>query len=189
MKKVYVGGALFSEAEITQRKKEAAELKKSNKLFVFNPIEAPINDKAQLPTAEDIFWGDTIEILTTDYILAELNNKIDEGLVAELAIAWTCNYMRKQIQDVMKNSSKRTLSEDLEKLLEKYPEKEIVAHASDIRINTANSYSGVTIPIGFNQYVIGMLQDGQTKIFTSSEDAIDYIRKDIENGEEKKENK
>lgn len=179
MKRVYVGGALFSEAEIAQRKKEAAALRKISTLEVYNPIEASINNKSDLPRAHDIFWCDTAYILESDYILAELNNKIDEGLVAELAIAWTWNWVRKNLETKLKTNSKESLYLEIEKMLEAFPKKEIVAHASDIRINTANMYEGINIPVGYNQYVIGMIQDQDEIIFGSAEAAIQYI-KDME---------
>ncbi len=181
MKKVYVGGALFSEGEIAQRLCEADSLRENENLSVFNPIEAPINNKADLPTALDIFWGDTTHILFSDYILAELNNKIDEGLVAELAIAWTMNWMRTNLESMLEQNSPEELQQAIKSFLEEYPHKEIVCHASDIRLTTASEYSGITIPIGFNQYVIGMLQASAAKIFNDSTSATEFI-KGKENG-------
>lgn len=185
-KKVYVGGALFSESEIAQRKIEGAALRQNPKLQVFNPIEAPINDKAKLPSALDIFGGDTTEVLESDYILAEINNKIDEGLVAELAICWTWNWVYDNLQEMIATNSKDSLYQAIETMLEQLPKKQVVAYASDIRMATASQYSGITIPVGFNQYVVGMLQDMQTMLYNSSKEATDYITREVEHGQAEK---
>ena len=58
-RKLYLGGSLFSEAEVNQRIKEGNMLDHMTNYEIYNPILAPCNDKSKLPTAEDIFWGDT----------------------------------------------------------------------------------------------------------------------------------
>ena len=46
MKKIYLAGSLFNEAEVAQRKLEGNLLKDKfkDKIKVFNPIEEPFND-------------------------------------------------------------------------------------------------------------------------------------------------
>jgi nucleoside 2-deoxyribosyltransferase len=82
----YLAGALFNEAEVNQRKLEGKKLREQTTINWYNPIEAPINDKATLPTASDIFWGDTREVLKSDYVIADLTNN-DVGTAYELGIA------------------------------------------------------------------------------------------------------
>ena len=176
MGKVYVGGALFKQGDINQRIKEANELRKIEGLEVFNPIEAPVNDKTLLPGAVDIFEGDTEEVLDSNYILAELDAKIDEGLVAEIAIAWTINFIRQELIDMVETNSKESLYQAIEDWLEDNPQKMIVSHVSDIRLENAGEYAGVTIPVGFNQYVIGMLLHQGHPIFTDVDSAIGWIK-------------
>ncbi|MEG1871193.1 MAG: nucleoside 2-deoxyribosyltransferase, partial [Peptostreptococcaceae bacterium] len=80
-KHIYLAGSLFSEAEVNQRLKEGKILNDSlsETHTYFNPIEAPINDKAKLPTSLDIFMGDTLEVLKSDVVIADLANE-DAGV-------------------------------------------------------------------------------------------------------------
>lgn len=183
--KVYIGGALFKEGDIKQRIYEADELRKCKSLEVFNPIESPVNDKALLPTAEDIFYGDTKEVLKSKYILAELDEKIDEGLVAEMAIAWARVHTKHEIKKIMMENSTSSLYDALQEWLDQVPDTRIVAHASDIRLKDADKYHGVNIPIGYNQYVIGMLFDQYHPFFSSADEAIEWIKGMEKENEEK----
>ena len=152
-KNLYLAGSLFSEAEISQRLKEGKAIRGLNEYDVYNPIEAPCNDKAKLPTDQDIFLGDTREVLKSDVIVADLSNN-DVGVMAELAISWTINYIHKLAAE----------GKSLDEILEENPKKKIIAHLSDIRKGTANKYNGNYIPWGYNQYIIGMIEnDGQIK--------------------------
>lgn len=90
MIKIYIAGSLFSEAEINQRIKEADMLRNlladaNIRIEVFNPIEAPVNNKATLPTSEDIFNADVAQLLTSDYVLADLTT-LDMGVAMELGM-------------------------------------------------------------------------------------------------------
>lgn len=88
---VYIAGSLFSEAEQVQRKVEERYLTHQLKISrikdcvsIFNPITNPFNDKSNLPTAEEIFLGDTKAIRESGYILLNLDNQLDAGVFVEL---------------------------------------------------------------------------------------------------------
>ena len=145
--KIYIAGSLFNEAEANQRKLEEEKLRGLGFKNIYNPINAPCNDKAQLPTAKDIFNGDTKELLESDIIIADISNQSDLGVACELGIAWACN--------VINELSKEMSFEDILKV---FKPKQVIAHLSDIRKSTANNYAGNNIPVGFNQYMIGMVE-------------------------------
>ena len=110
--KLYLAGALFNEAEVTQRIKEGQLLREKfgDKLEIFNPIEQPFNEnKQELPTPQDIFIGDTNAVLNCEIFLADITNE-DSGVMVELGIAI---------------ANKKT----------------IIAVNSDIRLKSANKYA------------------------------------------------
>ncbi len=86
--KLYLAGALFNEAEVTQRKLEGKLLRERFKnLDIFNPIDQPFNDdKSTLPTPITIFEGDTKAVEEADIFVADLTNE-DAGVMVELGIA------------------------------------------------------------------------------------------------------
>lgn len=147
-KKIYIAGSLFNEAEVAQRVKEGTALEHKG-YEVFNPITAPCNDKSKLPTAKDIFWGDTNEVISSDIVVADISNPLDGGVFSEISMVWAFNYIH-------------TLAEQgltLEEILKEIPKKKLIAHLSDIRKATAHNYKGNNIPVGFNQFVIGQIED------------------------------
>lgn len=148
-KKIYIAGSLFNEAEVAQRKKEENLLREIGYENIYNPINAPCNDKSKLPTAVDIFWGDTKEILKSDVVVADLSNVTDLGVACEMGIIWTCNYIHRLAQD----------GYDFEEILDELKEKKLVAHLSDIRKGTAHKYKGNYIPWGTNQFLLGCVED------------------------------
>lgn len=153
-RKIYLGGSLFSEAEVSQRVKEGNMLDHMTNYEVYNPILAPCNDKSKLPTSEDIFWGDTKEILDSDVVIMDLSNQNDLGCATELGIVWACNY----IHDLAIQG--KSLSE----ILDIMKRKKVVAHLSDIRKSTSHLYQGNRIPFGYNQYTMGCVLDmGEVK--------------------------
>jgi hypothetical protein len=156
MDKVYVGGGLFSQAQINQRLVEGKLLKNIG-IDYYNPIENDeINDKSNLPTAYDIFMGDLQHILESSFILADIQD-MDEGLLLELGIVIGLQ-MAKNID------------------LDLIPKQQIVAHNSDIRLGTNGEYNGMYVPYGLNQFVIGAIEEYGI-ITRSSEEAINYIDK------------
>ena len=123
--KLYLAGSLFSEAEINQRLKEGNMLESMTAYEVFNPITAPCNDKEKLPSASDIFWGDTAEVLESKCIVADISNN-DVGVACELGIAWACNYLHYLVDG----------GYSLQDILSIMKKKYVYAHLSDIRKNT-----------------------------------------------------
>ena len=93
--KIYIAGSLFNEAEINQRKLEEKKLRELGFDDIYNPINAPCNDKDRLPTSQDIFYGDTKEILDSDIVIADISNQSDLGVACELGIIWACNAINK----------------------------------------------------------------------------------------------
>lgn len=167
-KKIYLAGSLFSESEISQRVKEESLLKHKG-YDVFNPITCnKANDKSKNPTAHDIFWGDTEEIMSSDIIVADISNPLDCGVQNELGIVWAFNYIHRLVE----------LGFNLEDILRKIPKKKVVTHLSDIRKATAHNYKGNYIPVGFNQFEIGMIEDtGLIKDnFQEVLDELDFIK-------------
>ena len=146
--KLYLAGSLFSEAEINQRLKEGNMLESMTAYEVFNPILAPCNDKEKLPSAIDIFWGDTAEVLESKCIVADISNN-DVGVACELGIAWACNYLHYLVDG----------GYSLQDILSIMKKKYVYAHLSDIRKNTAHMYRGNYVPWGTNQFLIGCIED------------------------------
>ena len=142
--KVYVAGQLFTEADRRQRLYEGQKLKQFG-IDYYSPIENnSINDKSLLPTAKEVFAADLAELEKCNFILVDLANA-DPGTMMELGIA------------IGQNNGVR-----------------IIAHNSDIRIPTADKYSGIFIPYGYNQFVIGgILEHGQ--VYKSADEAIEII--------------
>lgn len=171
MKKIYLAGSLFSEAEIAQRLKEGKELRKLKDFEVYNPIEAPCNDKSKLPTAEDIFNSDTQAILNSDVIVADLANN-DPGVMMELGIAWGLQYAYKVLCD--------NLSLSTEKWYELFElgikPRDIQAVFSDIRLANANKYSGIHIPVSLNQYVVGGIESMEGVIQPNFNEVIKKLK-------------
>lgn len=149
MKKGYIAGSLFKEADIKQRLYEESVLKEKVPNVKFhNPINDPeANDKSKDPTAKTIFDHDTAKVIASDYIVAELDGE-DPGVCMELGIAYGINYMLDLIA-----------THGAETALRMIPRKEVYAHLSDIRIATAGHYDGRYVPKGNNQYVLGGIEE------------------------------
>ncbi len=177
MKKVYIGGSLFKQADIKQRLYEEGYVKKqSNNLWsVYNPINADINDKSLLPTAKSIFIGDLNEIISSDAILAALDDN-DPGLNAEIGICYGINYVLEKLDALLKQDDISKTS--IQNLINQIKPKKVYAHLSDIRVPTAHKYSGNYVPYGYNQFVIGAIEE-MGEIHSTAESAIDQMLKDI----------
>lgn len=173
MDKGYLAGSLFSEAEVNQRLLEGKKLRSATpEIEWYNPIEAPCNDKSKLPTAQDIFLGDTNEILKSNYIIADLSNN-DPGVMMELGIAWGLQHAYKTICQVLNNEKVNLRTEAWYELFENgVKPRDVQAVLSDIRIGTAHNYKGFYIPMSFNQFVIGGIEDMGGKINSSFDEAV-----------------
>lgn len=147
--KLYIAGSLFNEAEIAQRLKEEKMLREIGFENIFNPINSPQNDKEKLPTCLDIFYGDTDYILDSDIITVDITNSNDLGVACELGVIWMCNYLHILHEQGM----------DLEQIVKMIPKKQLLAVNSDIRKATAHCYKGDEIPVGINQYMVGLIKD------------------------------
>ena len=146
--KLYLAGSLFSEAEINQRLKEGNMLESMTAYEVFNPILAPVNDKDKIPNANDLFWGDTSEILESSVVVADISNN-DVGVACEMGIAWACNYLHYLVEG----------GYSLQDILMIMKKKHVYAHLSDIRKSTAHMYRGNYVPWGINQFLLGCIED------------------------------
>lgn len=148
-KKLYLAGSLFSEAEVNQRIKEGNLLESLTNYDVYNPIAAPCNNKDKLPASSDIFWGDTLEILKSEVVVADMSNQNDLGVAMELGIAFMCNHIHKLAREGL----------TLEEILDVCKNKKVYAHLSDIRKTTSHRYKGNYIPWGYNQFVVGGVEE------------------------------
>ncbi|MBS4894017.1 MAG: nucleoside 2-deoxyribosyltransferase [Veillonella parvula] len=148
-KKLYLAGSLFSEAEISQRIKEGNLLESLTNYDIYNPITAPCNDKEKLPTSKDIFWGDTNEVLKSEVVVADISNQNDLGVAMELGIAFMCNYIHELASEGL----------TLKEILDVCKNKKVYAHLSDIRKSTSHRYQGNHIPWGYNQFVVGGVEE------------------------------
>ena len=151
---IYIAGSLFNEADIAQRVKERQAIehvfKKSGRLCsIYNPIEAPVNDKSTLPTAEDIYELDKKHLLAADYVFTDIST-VDLGVAMELGM-----YIMAR------------------------PDGVIIAHNSDIRIGTADRYSGHRVPYGQNQFMIGGILSHSGSICGSLEEALELLELSI----------
>lgn len=151
-RKVYLAGALFSEGEVHQRKREhKIAIKELPDFEVFSPINAPYNEDktAELPTPLEIYEGDLREIESSGYVIFDLGNQLDPGLNLEIGVV--CGI----------NESRMT--------------KEItpIGVLSDIRLETANKYE---IPsFAMNHMVVGAFQK-YGKIVSSFTEALELIK-------------
>lgn len=86
--KVYLAGALFNEAEVSQRIKEGKLLRENfSTLDIFNPIEQPFNENKQsLPTPQEIYEADAKAVKDCDIAIFDLTNE-DAGVMVELGLA------------------------------------------------------------------------------------------------------
>lgn len=152
MKKIYMAGKLFSQADQAQRQKEYDLLVEINEELgvdyeVYSPIHAPINDKSKLPSALDVFNGDEKELMESSVVFADLADE-DPGVMMELGMV---------------------LLEDIR----------VYAYLSDIRIGTSGEYNGIYVPFGYNQFVIGGLEKYFGKVYLSFEEALEAYKEDI----------
>ena len=152
MKKIYMAGKLFSQADQAQRQKEYDLLVEINEELgvdyeVYSPIHAPINDKSKLPSALDVFNGDEKELMESSVVFADLADE-DPGVMMELGMV---------------------LLEDIR----------VYAYLSDIRIGTSGEYNGIYVPFGYNQFVIGSLEKYFGKVYLSFEEALEAYKEDI----------
>jgi len=97
-KKGYIAGKLFKQGDIKQRLYEGELVKKElPEIDFYNPIENDeINDKSNLPTAKDIFYGDADRVVESSVILVELDDE-DSGTIYEIGICHGIEIMREKL--------------------------------------------------------------------------------------------
>lgn len=178
-KRGYIAGKLFKQGDIRQRLYEDELVKKELPgIEFYNPIaNDEINDKVNLPTAKDIFHGDTDRIIESKIILAELDDE-DSGTIYEVGVCHGIEIMREKLISLKKKHGDLAIDEILLLLEDEVPKKKVYAHLSDIRLPEANQYSGKYIPYGINQYVVGGIEE-IGEIYSTVEEAIDGIKKDV----------
>lgn len=163
----YIGGSLFTEKQIAQRRLDAKKVAEAIGGDIYNPIDNDeINDKTGTPTAQDIFRQDTNKIIASDVIFADLDDN-DTGLAMELGIAFMANLMRNSIIGALESEDPTAA---IVELVNSVPPKMILATSSDIRQDTGNE-EGIFKSWGLNQYVVGgILETGE--IHRNIDDAI-----------------
>lgn len=93
MKKIYLGGPLFSEMEASYNKLLANEIRKKLKVEVYNPVEnKAINDKSGYADSIMIAEGDNAHLEASDILVALLDGPVvDPGLAAEIGYFYSMN--------------------------------------------------------------------------------------------------
>lgn len=186
MIKVYMAGKLFNDADVAQRLKEYKELQNvyselGIQANIFTPILAPQNDKAKLPTSRDIFLGDEEELMKANVIFADLADE-DAGVMMELGMVLRRDKEIKESHDELTRQLRElAVSEDIISKLEA-PTKNVMIYPylSDIRMATAGKYIGKYVPFGFNQFVVGGLEEYDFKVYTSFDEALSAYKKALE---------
>lgn len=177
----YLAGSLFNEAEVSQRLLEGDLLREftGHKINWFNPIEQPVNDKADLPTAMDIFKADTEAVIAADYIVADMTNN-DTGVAMELGIAYGLQYAKAILDEMFRNADPE-LRQQINYLAHKHgiKNKSIYGVYSDIRMGNAGEYDGVRVPYGTNQYVVGGLECMNAYFANNFKQALDEVTSDL----------
>ncbi|MDR7871472.1 MAG: nucleoside 2-deoxyribosyltransferase [Tissierellaceae bacterium] len=178
VKKGYIAGKLFKQGDIKQRLYEGQLVKQElPNIDFYNPIENDeINDKKNLPTAKDIFYGDTDRVLESNVILAELDDE-DSGTIYEIGICHGIEILRERLINLKDDNPESSIDEILKLLEKEVPKKKIYAHLSDIRLTDAHNYRGKYIPHGLNQFVVGAIEE-IGNIYSTVEDAIESIKEE-----------
>ena len=110
--------------------------------------------------------ADTEEVLKSDVIIADLANQ-DPGVMMELGIAWGLDYAAQMLETMGMSKGQKEFLEHCG-----IKRKDIQAVLSDIRLSTAHLYKGEYIPFGYNQFVIGGIEEMRGKVHRNFEDAI-----------------
>ncbi len=149
--KIYNAGAISSEIETNARIEQAKylrnELKKANlDMEVFNPVEAPFNDKN--PTVIEIFDGDYKEISESTILFFDLSTT-DQGTMVELGIA---------IERLRAGHS-----------IQIYP---VISIVDPKRLTESRLTKYYESPVGWNMFMVGALTSNKIKIFPTFKEAV-----------------
>jgi len=182
MVKGYIAGSLFNEAEKAQRLHEEKVLKELTMDSVdwYSPVSAKVNDKDKLPTAKEIFNGDTIAIIHSDIIFADLTNG-DTGVAMELGVSYGIQYARSIMDGILEHQPDE-VRQAFNSLMDlsgiKF--KATYGVCSDIRVLTANKYDGIHVPYGLNQYVVGGMESMDSIIVSNFNGAVEVFKERID---------
>lgn len=93
MKKIYLGGPLFSEMEAHYNKMLANEIRSQFNVEVYNPVEnEAINDKSGYADSIMIAEGDNAHLEESEILVALLDGPVvDPGLAAEIGYFYSMN--------------------------------------------------------------------------------------------------
>lgn len=152
---IYIAGPLFSEADIIQRRKEAAGLRevldqKGLTYYICNPIDLPF-DNTQVLSSREIFLADYGHLDIANVFFFDLSGN-DTGTLVELG-----NVIEKYHHD---------------RNLRIYPV------FSDLRL-ARNQAAGLECPVGYNSYVVGCLSANEITCYRSFSEALTQFVKDI----------
>jgi len=145
-KKVYLAGGLYTKYQQLERTDEATLLRTYG-FQVFNPMESKFNDKSTKPTANMIFNGDTDGVMTSDFMLLDIDTA-GLGTSVELGMCVGVNAIYDMLEAGM----------TIQQIKEKIPRKKVLAHTSDIRVKGAGNYEGHKVPWGISQFFIGAVE-------------------------------
>lgn len=152
--KVYMAGKLFSEADQTQRQKEYDLLKKVH-------LENGVNREIFSP------------------IHAEINDKSKMPTSLDIFNGDERHLMESQVVFADIADSDIGVAMELGMVLHD-EEVEVYAYLSDIRVESAGEYSGIHVPYGYNQFVVGGIEKYFGKIYPNFNSALEaYIENNI----------
>lgn len=152
---IYNAGPMFSEADISQRKKEGRmlyEVLEANQCdyFLANPIDLPFDNTREIAPAE-IFATDYAHVNQANVFFFDLATN-DSGTYVEFGNA---------IEKLMNGKD-----------LHIYP------IFSDLRIQR-NNIAGVECPVGFNSYLVGACTANHLPLYRSFQEAFDAFCQDF----------
>lgn len=191
MIKAYVLGDMLKQGSIIMREKEAEALRKAG-YDVYSAIEEKdINDKSAVTEnennklAEKIFSKDSDAIRKSKFILAEVDNNnvgscVEIGQIAEFnwwydKISKICEAGEGYVDRGYETLAGIETTNELRKLLDKYPKKEMVFHTSDIR-HTNIKEAGYRRSFSFNQYLVGACLSINPDGIITTQEALEKLK-------------
>lgn len=151
--KVYMAGPMFTEAEVNERLSEAKKLRTKLLTKGLNHV------KLYVPLEADI--NDKASLPTA---LDIFQKDRDELLSSDYVLACLDG------EDAGVMAELGMVHKDIP----------VFAYMTDIRTSTAGNYEGKYVPWGYNQFVIGMLEEQGTNIHYKKDDVIDELIKTIQ---------
>ena len=137
IKQVYLGGHMLTKGSQMQRNWEKEELVKRD-IPLFNPLEAPHNDKQKEAhsnddLAERIVANDVHHIWNSDVCVIEPLPEA-QGTICELGMIYAFNKWWNELDDLYQSSSDMVeFGVKVHEYMNKYPKKQTFAHMQDVR--------------------------------------------------------